>query len=336
MDSKVGMSKHKILTGAVAVKAWLKKMVHELGNHSDRLDAINIYPVADGDTGSNMFHTAQAMLEAVNEVPEPELSEMDLGTILRIASRAGMEKAHGNSGTLLAVFLAGFAEPLSGVPRLNGPALADALEAGSVRAWSALSEPVPGTILSVIQSAAKAARRSLRESAADPSSRACLIEIMTAIYEDVLAAVLATETQLKQLNEAHVVDAGAVGMMLVLDSLSAVVLGEHVVEARYQPLHGYGVQDPHIHETAEHEEGFEVMSTIELGALDAATLRAKLDAIGTSVIMSPMSSPTVGTELYRWRVHVHVEKSEEAIATMSSVGEPTAITVTELSSVHHD
>lgn len=330
------MSKHKILTGAVAVKAWLKKMVHELGNHSDRLDAINIYPVADGDTGSNMFNTARAMLDAVNQVPEHELPEMDLGSILRIASRAGMEKAHGNSGTLLAVFLAGFAEPLSDVPRLNGPTLADALESGSVRAWSALSEPVPGTILSVIQSAARAARQSLRATTADHSSRACLIEVMTAIYEDVLKAVLATETQLKQLNDAHVVDAGAVGMMLVLDSLSAVVLGEHVVEARYQPLHGYGVQDPHIHQTAEHEEGFEVMGTIELGALEAATLRAQLDAIGTSVIMSPMNTPEDNTELYRWRVHVHVENSDDAIECMNSVGEPTAISVTELSSVHHD
>lgn len=330
------MNKPKIVNGPVAAKAWLKKVVHELGNHSDRLDAINIYPVADGDTGSNMFNTAQAMLIAVDEVSDAELADMDLGAILRLASRAGMEKAHGNSGTLLAVFLAGFAEPLNGVPRLNGPALADALESGSVRAWSALSEPVPGTMLSVIQAAAKSARHSLRESVTDPSSRACLIEVMTAIYDDVLAAVLATETQLPQLNNAHVVDAGAVGMMLVMDSLSAVVLGEHVVEARYQPLHGYEIQDPHIHAEATHEEGFEVMCTLEVGALEAATLRAKLDAIGTSVIMSPMSAPIVGTESYRWRVHVHVEDSDEALEVIRSVGEPSAVTVTELSSVHHD
>lgn len=330
------MNKQKIFTGPVAVVSWLRKAVQELGNHSDRLDAINIYPVADGDTGSNMFNTARAMLGAVKDIPEAELTGMDLGALLKIASRAGMEQAHGNSGTLLAVFLSGFAEPLTGHPRLTGPALADALESGSVRAWSALSEPVPGTMLSVIQAAAKSAKKSLRETEADPSSRACLLHVMGAIYEDVLAAVLATETQLPELNDANVVDAGAVGMMLVLDSLSAVVVGEHVVESRYQPLHGYGVQDPHIHAEAVHEEGFEVMSTIELGALEAATLRAKLDSIGTSVIMSPMSSPSVGQELYRWRVHVHVTVAETAIECMRSVGEPTAITVTELSSVRHD
>ncbi|WP_417218669.1 DAK2 domain-containing protein [Arthrobacter sp.] len=312
----------KIATGVPAAAAWLESMVGSLANHSDRLDAINIFPVADGDTGSNLYLTARTAHDAVSV-----LESDDLGDFLATAGRAGMESARGNSGTLLAVYLVGFSEPLRGHQRLTGPLLAAALERGRVRAWSALSDPVPGTMLSVAEAAARAATGALTASTADPSSRAHLREVLDAVQSAVLASVVSTESQLGALSTARVVDAGAVGMMLVIDTLYAAVTGDGLDESRYTPLHGYGIQDPHIHSVSEAEEGVEVMCTIALDALEAATLRARLDSIGTSVVMSAVSD---GADGYRWRVHVHAPRAEEALDAMRQAGEPVNISVTDL------
>lgn len=312
----------KITTGTPAVAAWLDGMVRGLANHSDRLNAINIFPVADGDTGSNLYMTARTAADAVSV-----LDTDDLGELLAAAGRAGMESARGNSGTLLAVFLLGFSEPLRGHSRLTGRLLAAGLESGRVRAWSALSDPVPGTMLSVIAAAADAAADAVGASAAEPSSRAAVVEVLQAVSAAVLGAVVSTEEQLGALRTARIVDAGAVGMMLVLDQLRSSVLGEPLDDARYAPLHGYGIQDPHVYVGRQAEEGVEVMCTIALEPLEAATLRAKLDALGDSVIMSAAGE---AGDAYRWRVHVHVPEPDEALAALHGAGEPVNITVTDL------
>ncbi|WP_372699773.1 DAK2 domain-containing protein [Arthrobacter sp. JSM 101049] len=312
----------KITTGVPGAVAWLESMVGSLANHSDRLDAINIFPVADGDTGSNLYLTARTAHDAVSV-----LQTDDLGEYLATAGRAGMESARGNSGTLLAVFLLGFSEPLRGHPRLTGPLVAAGLESGRVRAWSALSDPVPGTMLSVVAAAAQAAAAAVAESTADASSRAQLREVLDAMQTATRASVVSTENQLGALANARVVDAGAVGMMLVLDALVAAVTGEAIDESRYTPLHGYGIQDPHIHADSPAEDGVEVMCTIALDALNAATLRAKLDSIGTSVVMSAVND---GAEGYRWRVHVHVPEAEDALQAIREAGNPVNVSITDL------
>ncbi|WP_225668246.1 nucleotide sugar dehydrogenase [Arthrobacter sp. AET 35A] len=91
----------KITANATAMKRWLSKAEESLGNHSDRLNAINIFPVADGDTGTNLYLTVRAASQAANAA-----ETTDLGELLRIAGQAAMEDARGNSGTLFAVFLA--------------------------------------------------------------------------------------------------------------------------------------------------------------------------------------------------------------------------------------
>lgn len=315
----------KITTGVSAAATWLGSMVGSLANHSDRLDAINIFPVADGDTGSNLYLTARTAHDAVSV-----LQTEDLGEYLATAGRAGMESARGNSGTLLAVFLIGFSEPLRGHQRLTGPLLAAALERGQVRAWSALSDPVPGTMLSVAGAAARAAGEATATTAADASSRAHLLEVLEAVHAATLASVVSTEGQLGPLTNARVVDAGAVGMMLVFDTLFTAVTGRALDEERYTPLHGYGIQDPHIHAASEAEEGVEVMCTIAVDALGAATLRARLDAIGSSVAMSAVTDGTDGSDGYRWRVHVHVPDAEDALEAIRQAGEPVNVSITDL------
>ncbi|WP_316502591.1 DAK2 domain-containing protein [Paeniglutamicibacter gangotriensis] len=312
----------KIHSNSKAMATWLERMVKSLGNHSDRLNAINIFPVADGDTGSNLYLTARSAHDAISR-----LETESIGELLTMASRAAMESARGNSGTLLAVFLAGLAEPLCGVERLTAPVLATALERGKVRAWSALSDPVTGTMLSVMEVVAASARETHLRSELEPESKAALVEVLDAICLAAEEAVVATENELGALHQAKIVDAGAVGMLIILDELRGALLGHTIDPTEYSTLHGYDIQDPHIHQGVSKETGVEVMCTISLDALGAATLRGQLDAIGDSVIMSPVNPTEDG---YRWRVHVHVSEADHALDIIRGIGSPVNVTVTDL------
>ncbi|WP_253951419.1 DAK2 domain-containing protein [Paenarthrobacter sp. CM16] len=320
------------------MKRWLGKAEVVLGNHSDRLNAINIFPVADGDTGTNLYLTVRAAVSALDGTT-PDITETgnDVGAVLSRAGQAAMEQARGNSGTLFAVFLCAVAEPLAGKSRLSAPLLATALNRAQIRAWSALSEPVAGTMLSVLEAASDAAQAVDASQNSDDSNHALGLAL-DAIVEAAYQAVVRTEGELAQLQEAHVVDAGGVGMLLILDCLRSAVLGEELQDELLDGLHGYKLQDPHIHERMPADDGVEVMCTINLSPLNAAILRQRLDEMGDSVIMSQVGAApgqddddesTVEAS-YRWRVHVHVPDPDPAVALIRSLGEPTDIAVSQL------
>ncbi|GAB3284463.1 hypothetical protein GCM10027449_28520 [Sinomonas notoginsengisoli] len=316
----------KIASNAAAMRRWLADAETALGNHSDRLDAINIFPVADGDTGTNLYHTVRAASSTAAETPGT-----DLGKLLGAAGQAAMEEAWGNSGTLFAVFLDAFAAALAGQVRMSGPMLARALHRAQIRAWSALSDPVGGTMLSVLEAAAEGAAAASAASA-DEDSNVALAAALDGAVEAALGAVVATETQLGILTSAHVVDAGGVGLLLVLAALRTAVLGEGIPEDTLETLHGFRVQDPHIHGSQPEAEGVEIMCTIQLSPLDAAGLRQRLDEVGDSVIMSPVGAFDDESGVCRWRVHVHVVDPEKALALIGAAGEPERVALTELRS----
>jgi dihydroxyacetone kinase-like predicted kinase len=315
------------------MKRWLDKAETAIANHSDRLNAINIFPVADGDTGTNLYLTVRAAARALRSDPAApdaavpaDAGQTDVGAVLARAGRAAMEQARGNSGTLFSVFLCAAAEPLAGQTRLTSTLLAAALNRAQIRAWSALSDPVSGTMLSVMEAAARAA------AAADngDDSNLALGKALDAAVNGALKAVVSTENQLAALEAAHVVDAGGVGMLLILDCLRSAILGEELQGELLDGLHGYDVQDPHIHTDMPDDDGVEVMCTISLSPLSAATLRQRLDEIGESVIMSQVDSMADAEGSYRWRVHVHVPDAAPAVALIRSLGEPSDISVSEL------
>jgi dihydroxyacetone kinase-like predicted kinase len=351
----------KVAANAQAMKRWLGKAETALGNHSDRLNAINIFPVADGDTGTNLYLTVRAAARAlrtdasahadtfqrepvkqesfkqepfqkerVRKNPvQKEPGQVDVGAVLALAGQAALEQARGNSGTLFSVFLCAAAEPLAGHTRLTSTLLAAALNRAQIRAWSALSDPVPGTMLSVMEAAARSAAAVDAGQNGDDSNHALGLALDAAV-EGALAAVVRTEGQLDALRTAHVVDAGGVGMLLILDCLRSAVLGEELQSELLDGLHGYDVQDPHIHNDMPDDDGVEVMCTISLSPLNAATLRQRLDEIGESVIMSQVGATADQDGNYRWRVHVHTPDADPAVRLFRSLGDPTNITVSEL------
>jgi uncharacterized protein len=321
----------RVAANAQAMKRWLGKAETALGNHSDRLNAINIFPVADGDTGTNLYLTVRAAARALQDaVPEDAGQQPnDVGAVLARAGQAAMEQARGNSGTLFSVFLCAAAEPLAGHPRLTSSLLAAALNRAQIRAWSALSDPVPGTMLSVMEAAGRAAAAVDAGQNGNDSNHALGL-VLDAAVAAALEAVVRTEGQLDALQAAHVVDAGGVGMLLILDCLRSVVLGEELRNELLDGLHGYDLQDPHIHTDMPDDDGVEVMCTISLSPLDAAMLRQRLDELGDSVIMSQVGPSADAEGRYRWRVHVHVPESGPALAMIRSLGEPSDVSVSDL------
>ena len=311
---------------------WLKLAESALGNNSDRLNAINIFPVPDGDTGSNLYHTVAAATRALEGVD----ANASAGKALATAATAALDHAQGNSGTLIAVMLNALADPLSHAPRLTAPLLALGLQRARAAAWAALSDPQEGTMLTILDTAAATAgnyRGSITELPEDAqNSRKTLGEMTSRIVETSWLAVEETENQLAQLSEAQVVDAGATGLLLVFDALRATVKGESLDPEILDSIHGFNVAHPHVHQDMEVAEAYEVMCSLQLTPLDAATLRIGLNEVGNSVIMSPINTVEDDNGTIRWRVHVHVAEPDDAMRLINPLGSTENLAITPLHS----
>lgn len=311
---------------------WLKLAESALGNNSDRLNAINIFPVPDGDTGSNLYHTVAAATRALQDVDE----DACVGQALAAAATAALDHAQGNSGTIIAVMLNALAEPLSEAPRLTAPLLSLGLHRAKVAAWAALSDPQEGTMLTILDTAAATAshyRASINDLPEDAqNSRKTLGQMSSRIVETTWLAVEETENQLAQLRQAQVVDAGATGLLLVFDALRATIQGESLDPEILESIHGFHVAHPHMHQDMDVAEAYEVMCSVQLTPLDAATLRIGLNEIGNSVIMSPINTIEDDNGTIRWRVHVHVNEPEDAMQLIRPLGATENLDITPLHS----
>lgn len=329
--------------GRAAMLRWFDLGTEVLHTHRATLNRLNVFPVPDSDTGDNMLATAQATRTAV-EAADSE----DFGDLLGLAGAEAMVQARGNSGTLLAVLLTGLSGPLRGADRLTLPSFAAALDAASVRAWSALSGPVAGTMLSVID----AVRDFVAQRAAEvqePSSYLALEAALPEVVAQARRAVEQTEFQLPALRTAAVVDSGGAGLLLVFDALRAAVRVEEVDETLLDGLHGVAARDgadpaaggqagSAVGAQAGSEAGsvessaepvgdadvsgmVELMATVRLDPLGAAGIRHTLDELGDSVIVTPVEAEPDGAGTYRWRIHVHTDAPDTARAALAAAGQ---------------
>ena len=190
-----------------AARRWMARAVGHLTDERAAIDRINVYPVADGDTGTNLLHTARAGWRAMAPV-----TTADLGAALEAAAKGAVAGARGNSGVLLAQALRGFAEAFDGHAFGDGAALTAALRQADRVAARAVAEPEPGTFLSVARAAAEAADRG--------GELAEVVRSATVAAADALAA---TPGQLSALRDSGVVDAGGRGFVILLDALHETV-----------------------------------------------------------------------------------------------------------------
>ena len=171
-----------------------------LAANVDEVNALNVFPVPDGDTGSNMLATVKAALAEAEAVSDPSADR-----IAQALSLGALMGARGNSGVIASQIFRGMAEGLGGKHRFNGADLAHALTQGTATAYKAVVKPVEGTILTVIREAARW-RRSSREAGGD------LEDVLAAAVEGARESVARTPSMLPILRDAGVVDAGGEGL----------------------------------------------------------------------------------------------------------------------------
>lgn len=194
-----------------AARRWARESVTALAADRAALDRINVYPVADADTGTNLLHTMRSAGSALDasEAVAPD-------GLLAVLAEGALAGARGNSGMLFSQVLRGLAEGVRGVGKIDGAAWRDALHRAESLARRAVAEPVEGTLLSVLRAAVLGAANCTSDELAD------VVRLSTA---DAVLALERTTAQLPALAAAGVVDAGGRGLVVLLDALHAVVHG---------------------------------------------------------------------------------------------------------------
>ncbi|MFR9795781.1 DAK2 domain-containing protein [Streptomyces sp. MS06] len=339
---------------ALAVRTWCGLALDALGRAREEIDAINVYPVADGDTGTNLYLTlesASAAVEAVFTGHEARFAtgpEAGAGTgpgddappaladALHAMAHGALIGARGNSGTILAQLLRGMARVLAGdggPPHTDGPGLRLALRSAADSARRAVAHPVEGTVLTVASAAADAADRAEGDCGA----------VARAAYEGARTALAATTGQLAALARAGVVDAGGRGLLAVLAALVETFTGQTPppvpVAAPAVPQTGPGAEAdrpdrwtpgapagdaspdcPDDAATADAGPAFEVIYLLESDDEAVVRLRGRLDALGESLVV-------VGGDGL-WNVHVHVDDAGAAVEAGVEAGRPHRIRIT--------
>ncbi|MEV0372642.1 DAK2 domain-containing protein [Streptomyces sp. NPDC050636] len=316
---------------AAAVRTWCGLALEALGRERERIDAINVYPVPDGDTGTNLYLTLESATRAVEAAFDGHAST---GTAPGLADAMGamahgaLIGARGNSGTILAQLLRGMTEVLTAAAAPDGAAgpgagevLRRALRRAAASTYEAVAHPVEGTVLTVATAAADAAERAGGEAS----------EVARAAHEGARTALRATPGQLAVLGRAGVVDAGGCGVVALLGALADALSGEvstaPVVVRADAPIpeaagcevaalgEADGCGDPHADGPA-----FEVIYLLEADDDAVAGLRTRLDGLGDSLVV-------VGGDGL-WNVHVHVDDAGAAVEAGIEAGRPYRIAIT--------
>ncbi|MCX5203965.1 DAK2 domain-containing protein [Streptomyces sp. NBC_00237] len=306
---------------AVAVRTWCSLALAALGAEREEIDAINVYPVADGDTGTNLYLTMESAAQAVEAVfaahetvTGPAASVPLLSDAVRAMAHGALIGARGNSGTILSQLLRGMSEELAAVERADGAALCRALERAAASAYEAVAHPVEGTVLTVATAAARAA-------AALDGASVSVSGVARAAYEGARSALPQTTGQLAVLGRAGVVDAGGRGLVAVLGVLVEAVTGEAVAVRAKAAVHPLEAADDCAADHA--DEGgpaFEVIYLLEADDAAVDRLRHRLDGLGDSLVV-------VGGDGL-WNVHVHVDDAGAAVEAGIEAGRPYRIRIT--------
>ncbi len=287
-----------------------------LAQAREEIDALNVYPIPDGDTGTNMFLTVSAARDALREARAD--GELSLEDAMVLMSRAALMGARGNSGVILSQMLRGFAQRMvrAEAGETRAQVWARAMEEATDASYAAVGVPVEGTILTVARAAADA---SLAIVASEPgiSSRKVVVAAAQAARE----ALARTPEQLPVLAAAGVVDAGGRGLCVVLDAVETISTGR-------RPMHHSGgftggiIPVPQVpsDDLTEGGPAYEVMYLLDADDDAVAALRTTLAGLGDSLVV-------VGGDGL-WNVHVHVDDVGAAIEAGITAGRPHRVKVT--------
>ncbi len=287
-----------------------------LRSHREAINRLNVYPVPDGDTGTNMALTVESVVQAL----EPIGDDPSMDEVCNAIARGSLMGARGNSGVILSQILRGMVEKMRSAASVTPSILAEALSHADQRAREAVVRPVEGTILSVARAAAQGAS----------SASTSLSHLVHAARDRAREALARTPEQLAVLKDAGVVDSGGTGLVLLFDALCHVVADEPLPE----PPAGGAVLDLTGVETTSGvmSPRYEVMFLLSASDDLVAGFRQAWEEIGDSIVI-------VGDEgLYN--CHIHTDDIGAAIEAALDAGRPREIRVTDLESqvedLHHE
>jgi DAK2 domain fusion protein YloV len=293
-------------------RRWAVSALAALGHAREEIDALNVYPVPDGDTGTNLYLTLEAACAAVLALP----ADADLRATSEAFARGALLGARGNSGIIAAQFLRGWADELGEIELLDAAAVKRAVTRADAQAWEAVAQPVEGTILSVSRAAAQAA----------VAAQDTLADVVTAAAAAARQALRRTPDQLEVLRRAGVVDAGGRGLVVLLDTLEDLVL------RRSPARRSRGHRQPLLPSTDLGDcrqdrgpagpagPGYEVMYLLDAPGEQLPPLRERLAALGDSLAVIGGGS--------LWHVHVHVDDPGAAVEAGIEAGRPHRVRIT--------
>jgi hypothetical protein len=301
---------------AADLRATVHAYKDALAAHREPINRLNVYPVPDGDTGTNMSLTLVSVCDDLDAAGD------ELAEVCKAISHGSLMGARGNSGVILSQILRGLVSVIGEAGSCDGPTFARALRAGADGAYQAVMRPVEGTILTVVREAAEAS-----EAAVTTTPDAGLVVVVDAARDAGAVALEKTPELLPVLAEAGVVDAGGAGLLLLLDALLYVVDGRPVPEPRV----GEGAVRPDAHlvqHTADEPHGdvsdlrYEVMYFLEAPDEAIPAFKDVWAGIGDSIVV-------VGGDGI-WNCHIHTDDIGAAIEAAVDCGRPRQIRITDL------
>ena len=289
---------------------------HVIANQKQKVDELNVFPVPDGDTGTNMSMTIGAAEGELKRLRDPSVEET-----AKLAASALLRGARGNSGVILSLLFRGFSKGLSGKVEATGADLADALSIGVEAAYKAVMKPTEGTILTVAREAAEAGTKTAL-STNDP------LEVFSAIVSQAESTLLKTPEMLPVLKKAGVVDAGGKGLCVIFGAMLDVFKGGPVVGSAAAT----GKPAPKRSAVAEAEGDITFAYCTEYivmkapGCGDAVGLRAYLESIGDCVVVVDDDDII--------KVHVHSNHPGNAIEEGLKYGALTSLKIENMREQH--
>jgi len=302
--------------GADALRHTVIAFRDTMKRHAGGINRLNVYPVPDGDTGTNMSRTLDAV------VAELDGASTELDTTCEAISHGSLMGARGNSGVILSQILRGLSSTLKTAKSSGAPRVAEALKAASAAAYEAVLKPIEGTILTVVRETADAAQRA----ANDGATLAAMLRVARAAGQKALDN---TPELLPVLKDAGVVDAGGAGFMLLLDSAIHIVDGEPLPEPTYddgpsaEQLEKVALRHATDGSVDVSELRYEVMFLLDLEDTKLKKFKNAWGEIGDSIVV------VGGDGIYN--CHIHTNDIGAAIeAPITIGGRPSKIRVTDL------
>ena len=299
-----------VLSGAACLEA-----------NADAINALNVFPVPDGDTGINMLLT----LRAATSVELPDSASATVGAMSSAIARAALLGARGNSGVIFSQFMKGLASGLTDCESADGAAFAGALRAAADAAYQAVGNPVEGTMLSVMRAAAEAVH--------PPDGAADAPDVLRTAYEAAERALAYTPEQLPVLKQAGVVDAGGQGVVAFLAGMVNLVSEEPIVLRITAPEGGLESAAANVsHEFLEHTEeemyGYCTQFVVQGEGLDPDAVRERVMAMAASTVV-------VGDDRVV-RIHAHAEDPGPLLSLGAALGALDQINIQNMDLQHQE